>query len=178
MVLLKCHISLRGCIPTMEREKNDPQNALNCLVDMYKVAEENHRFYIANRFIIMSLYFPLMSLILSGIYFLGGLNSRYQIMVSICGIVLTLFLYSIEYRNWILSNICLHNSKEIGKKINGNYNLHLKLVNSHNLTLPEGSTFFDKSTGKIIKTQHKAVLGLTVFLLFYWISLATIQIFL
>ena len=162
----------------MEREKIDPQNALNCLVDMYKVAEENHRFYVANRFIIMSLYFPLMTLILSGIYFLGGLNLLYQILVLICGFVLTLFLYSIEYRNWILSNICLHNSKEIGTKINGNDNLHLKLVNSHNLTLPEGSTLFDRLTGKIIKSQHKAVLGLTVILSLYWISLATISILL
>ncbi len=162
----------------MEREKVDQQNTLDVLVELYKVAEENHRFYVAKRFTIISLYFPLMPLILSGIYVLGGVHSHYRILICIIGFVLTLFLYSIESRNWILSNICLENSKEIGININGNDNLHLKLIQSYYSVLPKGSTFLDRLVRKIARSQHKAVSRLTVFLLLYWTSLAIISIFL
>jgi len=162
----------------MERENFDQQNALNVLVELYKVAEENHRFYVAKRFTIISLYFPLMTLVLSGFYILGGAYLHYRILICICGFVLTLFLYSLENRNWILSNICLHNSKEIGIKINSDDNLHLKLIQSYYSALPEGSTFLDRLLRKIARSQHKSVSRLTVFLLLYWISLAIISIFL
>ena len=152
------------------------QNILgsDTLMELYKVAEENHRFYVAKRFTTISLYFPLMTLILSGIYVLA--ESNYRILICIAGFVFTLFLYSLENRNWILSNICLQNSKEIGMKINGSNNLHLKLVQSYHGDLPEGSTFLDRLVRRIARSQHKAVSRITIFLLLYWISLAIISL--
>ena len=160
----------------MGREKFSQQNELNVLVELYKVAEENHRFYVDKRFTIISLYFPLITLVLSGIYVLSEAYSPYRIIICIGGFVLTLFLYSLENRNWILSNICAHKSKEIGIKIDGKDNLYLKLAQSYHSTLPEGSTFLDRLIRKIARSQHKAVSRLTTFLLLYWISLAIISI--
>ena len=160
----------------MEKEKFDPQNELNVLVELYKVADENHRFYVANRFTIISLYFPLVTLVLSGIYVLAGSSDSagpyFRTFICILGFVLTFFLYSLESRNWILSNICAHKSKEIGIKIDGDDNLHLKLTQSYRTALPEGSTFIDKLVRKIARTQHKAVFGLTIILSLFWIGLA------
>lgn len=159
----------------MENEEANQRNGID-LIELYKSADENHRFYVAKRLTIITLYFPLMTLILSGIYALVGL--QYQVLPCILGIVLTLFLYSLANRNWILSNICTKMCKDIGrKKINADNNLHLKFAESYRAALPEGSTFLDRLIRRIANTQHKAVSIFTVFLLVYWLSLAIILYF-
>lgn len=161
-------------------QKNAKQQ--NDLMELYKVADENHRFYVSKRFTIISFYFPLITFVLSGIYAFAGAIG--QILICLLGVVLTLFLYGIERRNWILSNICLKKSKEIGiqieSQINRNDNLHEELDDSYNKPLPVGSTWLDsiRIIKRIATSQHKAVYILTFFLFIYWIILALLAIIL
>lgn len=164
----------------MEGNRNNEGDE-DVLLELYKISDENHRFYVNKRFTIITFYFPLMTLVLSGIYVLASQN--YRVFISIFGIVLVLLLYSLENRNWILNNICLNNCIKIAsklmvmKKINGNDNLHLKLSQSYKENLPEGSTFLDRFVIKIANTQHRMVSWMTFFLLLYWTGLALVPLF-
>ncbi len=165
----------------MVKEKSGSQNDENYLMELYRVADENHRFYVSRRFTIISLYFPLMTIVLSAFYFFAvsyDFARILRILTVILGLVLTLFLYSLENRNWILSRICSDSSKDIGNDINGDNNLHVKLSKSFSDPLPKYSTCLDRLVRRIANTQHKAVSILTVLLLFYWISLGIIPEFL
>lgn len=157
-----------------EKEKRG-KNDISVLIELYKVAEENHRFYISKRFMIISLYFPFISLILTSIYFF--IRSDLRFLISILGIILTWFLYSLENRNWILSNICLEMSKKLGANISSEYNLHLKLINSFKNPLPISRTFIDGVIRKISNSQHKTILVLTIFLIIYWLALLVVPFF-
>lgn len=146
------------------------------MIESYKVSDENHRFYVNKRFTIISLYFPSMTLILSGFYFFLDKSHNYQLLkIVTCtlGLLLTLFLYNLEKRNWILNNICLDDCSDIGKKIFDYDNLHEKFKNSYKFQLPESSTLLDKLLNKfnIINTQHKTVSVLTILIIIYWIIL-------
>ncbi len=159
----------------MDKNESVQQDTLTLetLLELYKVADENHRFYVDKRFTIVSLYFPFATLILSGAYLVvestGPADSNYQVLICVLGFLLTLFLYILENRNWILSNICLRNSEDIGTKINEASNLHYKLGHSHTFELPKTATFLDRWVKKI--SQHRAVFCLTIILLLYWVAL-------
>jgi len=156
----------------MEGKQLEQQTANRTLLEMYKVADENHRFYVDKRFTIVSLYFPGVTLVLSGVFALG--DPLFRVPVCILGVALTLFLYALENRNWILSNTCSHNCSWIGKQINGQYNLHVQLEQSYSGPLPIGATILDPLVRRIARTQHKAVSVITIFLLVYWIAIAII----
>lgn len=153
-------------IKTMDEEEK--------LLELYKISEENHRFYVEKRFMIISFYFPAVTILSSGIYALT--TSFNKVLVCVFAFALTVFLYSLENRNWILSNICLESSYLIGQKLDGDSNLHLRLSKSYYSKLPKGATLLDKVIRKVGKSQHKAVSRLTTFLLLYWISLALLSL--
>ncbi len=151
------------------RESNfDPEKA-DRLLETYKIADENHRFYVENRFRIISLYIPVVTVVLSGIYYFAKVAWYYRALVSLVGFVLTVFLYSLECRNWILSNICSERCQEIGRRIDGNENLHVELAESFKDHWPKpGPTFLDRSVRWLANTQHRTVSRVTCLLLLYW----------
>jgi len=147
------------------------------LLELYKVADENHRFYVEKRFRIISLYIPAVTLTLSGVYYLAKVAWCYGLLVSLSGFVLSLFLYALECRNWILSNVCSDRLVEIGRQIDGDSNLHVKMANSYKCYWPKAPpTHLDRAVRWLANTQHRAVSGLTWLLLLYWGFLASISI--
>ena len=160
----------------MDDNGGDQQSRIETLVELYKVADENHRFYVDKRFAVLSLYFPLMTLILTGIYAVAAPKGPKPIRLSICflGVALTLFLSMIESRNWHLSNVCLHRAADICADMKVRHNLHSELSKSYDDPLPEWATLFDRLVRVIGRSQHKAVLRLTIILLLYWIGLAVV----
>jgi len=165
-------IPSRGCAEVVEP---NPTN----LLELYKIADENHRFYVDKRFTIISLYFPAITIALTGVYTLA---SGYQrAAVCVVGLALSLFLYSLENRNWILSNACAEASRRLGTKLGDS--LHHELRESWRSELPQSRTILDRAIKKIANildpesratnfAQHRTVCGLTVLLVIYWIGLA------
>lgn len=153
----------------MVKENNKLFKSNKVKIELYKIAEENHRFYVDKRFTIISLYFPLVTIILTGFY-TTHLDSNLFLFICGLGFFLTLFLYFIENRNWILSNICLEMSNKICSEINS-HNLHERLLDSDKHVFPEKPMLMDKLARKIGRSQHKSVRLLTYFLLLYWIAL-------
>jgi len=173
-------IAMEKEVITMEMEDSDRQNVLDqkTLIELYKVADENHRFYVDKRFTIMSLYFPLTTIILSAIYAALSQQAHFRVLIAVLGIFLTFFLYGLETRNWVLSGICLHTCKRLGAKIDGAENLHVKLVGSYHEKLPSHATFLDNLAVRLrtAVSQHWAVSRMTIFLLIYWLTLAIISL--
>jgi hypothetical protein len=150
-------------------------------LDLYKIADENHRFYVDKRFTVISFYFPAITLIASGLFAFSP--KPFRPVAAVAGIVVTLFLYLLEYRNWILSNTCLHNAKGMGEGLNGEQNLHVQLTKSYSTDLPEGSTCLDRLCKRCADrrkwwiSQHATVSALTCFLVAYWTVLAVVGFF-
>jgi hypothetical protein len=136
-------------------------------LEMYKIADANHRFYVDKRFQILALYFPAETTVLAGLYSIAR-EPFLRIILSILGIVLTLFLYELESRNWILSRACSDRCVDLGRLLEGEENLHAILSNSYKAALPAYSTVMDKIAKKLAPTQHRSVSHLTVILLIFW----------
>ncbi len=162
---------------TPERGKSEsggsePLNR-NELLELYKIADANHRFYVDKRFKILSLYFPAVTSILLALYQLAPQSSLgYRIGIAFIGFVLTAFLYELERRNWTLTNICSDICRHLGYQIEGQENLHVWLKASY-MVLPPYSTWLDKLIFKLAKnpTQHRAMCYLSTFLIAFWIGL-------
>jgi hypothetical protein len=157
--------------------KSDPHDEEKKLrLEMYKIADENHRFYVDKRFKIISLYYPSATLVLTTLsYFAGGWYTK--ISISIMGVLLTIFLYSLESRNWILTDVCSRRCAYIGKLLEGEDNVHVKLSKSYNADLPEYSTCLDKLLRLMARsklTQHRAVSTITLLLVIWWVLLVII----
>jgi hypothetical protein len=148
----------------LREEQNDVNNLR---LQMYKIADANHRFYVDKRFKILSLYLPAETFVLSALYSIA-IEPFLKILLSILGIVLTLFLYELESRNWILSNICSDRCAALGNHLEGESNLHVVLSNSYKAALPAYSTMMDKIVKKLAPTQHKTLSHLTLVLLAFW----------
>jgi hypothetical protein len=146
---------------------SEGEETQNLRLEMYRIADANHRFYVDKRFKILSLYFPVETFVLTALYSIA-IESFLKILLSILGIVLTLFLYELESRNWILSNICSDKCVGLGSLLEGEGNLHVVLSNSYNAALPAYSTIMDKIVKKLAPTQHKTLSHLTLVLLVFW----------
>jgi hypothetical protein len=146
---------------------------------MYKIADANHRFYVDKRFKIISLYYPSATLVLTALYYIARVAGQIwymQTLLSTVGLLLTLFLYELESRNWVLSNICSDKCVSLGSLLEGEDNLHVILSNSYKAPLPAYSTPMDKLARKLAPTQHKAVSHFTLVLLMLWLVLMVISL--
>ena len=146
---------------------SEGEETKNLRLEMYKIADANHRFYVDKRFKILSLYFPAETFVLTALYSIA-IEPFLKILLSILGIVLTLFLYELESRNWILSNICSDRCVGLGGLLEEEGNLHVLLGNSYKAALPAYSTIMDKIVKKLAPTQHKTLSHLTLVLLVFW----------
>jgi len=165
----------KGCVEI-------PEPKLTDVLDLYKISDENHRFYVDKRFTIISLYIPAITATMTGVFLLV---SRYQ-RVAVCAValVLSIFLYFLENRNWVLSNVCAKSSRRLGLVLGDS--LHHEIGESWHSELPESQTWLDRRIEGIASfldtratnlSQHGTVFGLTVFLIIYWIGLALCSIF-
>jgi hypothetical protein len=153
-------------LPSEEKEK--------LRLEMYKIADANHRFYVESRFKIISFYLPAETSILAALYIVTP--DRYlKIGASAIGFLLTFFLYGLESRNWILSNICSDRCVSLGGSFEGKDNLHVKLSKSYKDPLREYSTIMDKIIKELAPTQHELTSGLTIVLLVLWAALMALQ---
>ena len=144
-------------------------------LQMYKIADANHRFYVDKRFKIISLYYPSATFVLTALYYIAR-EWYLQTLLSIVGLGLTLFLFELESRNWILSNICSKRCVSLGSLLEGNDNLHVILSDSYKAPLPAYSTTMDKLAKKLAPTQHKAVSHLTIVLVMFWLVLMVVSL--
>jgi hypothetical protein len=156
-------------LESTEREERENREALFRL-EMYKIADANHRFYVDKRFKIISLYYPSTTLVLTALYYIAT-KWYMQTLLSLIGVLLTLFLFELESRNWLLSNICSDRCVSLGSLQEGEGNLHAILSSSYKAPLPAYSTAMDKLVRKIAPTQHKAVSHVTVVLVVLWLVL-------
>jgi hypothetical protein len=141
------------------------------LVELYKVCDENHRFFVDTRFKALSLYIPGITLAFTGA-FIYAKDPLLQKLIGIMGIILTLFLYVIELKHWILSNMALKCCNELYSKINPEQGLHYRFTRTHLDPLPDSKTFLDSALFKLkLSNQHRATAYITTLLIFYWILL-------
>lgn len=142
----------------------DPEERL---IELYKICDENHRFFVDTRFKTLSLYIPAVALALTVAFF----NTKYplQIIIAIMGIVLTIFLYVIELKHWILSNISLRSCNDLCLAIGYTNSLHESFTTTHSDPLPESKTFLDTLLfERGLSNQHRATAYITTILIFYW----------
>ena len=141
------------------------------LMELYKISDENHRFFVDTRFKTLSLYIPVVTLVLT-LAFNSSTQQGPRILIALMGAILTLFLYVIELKHWILSNISLRCCNDLCRKINYKDSLHYNFTRTHLDPLPESKTFLDTFLFKMrLSNQHKITAYITVILISYWILL-------
>ncbi len=156
---------------------NQQTRDLEVLIEAYKVADANHRFYVGKRFTIISFYLPIVTAAFSAGYFL--LSSYERLWVAVLAFVVTLLLYALESRNWILSNVCLNRARSIASEMAGRSDeavgrelaLHDDLADSYKSPLGAGATWLDAVVRRVADSQHKAICWFSVLLMACWLGL-------
>jgi hypothetical protein len=145
---------------------------IEILMELYKIYDGNHKFFVDTRFKALSLYVPGITLALTAAFIVYTQNPLMQKVIAIIGIVLTLYLYVIELKHWILSNMALKYCDEIYSKICPEQGLHYRFTRTHEDPLPDSKTFLDTILFKLrLTNQHRATAYITMLLIFYWILL-------
>jgi len=144
------------------------------LLAWYKIVEENHRFYVDKRFTVISVYFPAMTLLTSILYALS--DSHLRLGACVLGVLVTVLLYAIERRNWILSNACLNAAETLvdGRQLKGDVLCELRKADF--CRRRKGKTFLDPLFPKWM-TQHRIMCLLTVVLVLSWVCLGAVTVF-
>ena len=154
-------------------EREEKETAFR--LQMYKIADANHRFYVDKRFKIISLYYPSTTLVLTALYYIARDVWYLQTLFSLVGVLLTLFLYALESRNWILTNACSRSCVRLGCLLEGHNGSHIM---SSFLQSPFACIFnsYRQLVRKIAPTQHKAVEQITGVLVAFWLVLMFISL--
>lgn len=144
---------------------------IEILMELYKIYDGNHKFFVDTRFKALSLYVPGITLALTAAFFYAQ-NPLMQKVIAIIGIALTLYLYVIELKHWILSNMALKHCDEIYSQICPEQGLHYRFTRTHEDPLPASKTPLDSILFKLkLTNQHRATAYITMVLIFYWILL-------
>lgn len=154
----------------VDKEKAIEETPIRVLIDLYKTSDSNHKFFVGKRFTILTLYLPLLSGALL-IPYLAIDDFAVRLLVGILGIAATAFLYVIEYRNWLMSNVCLDDCVRLEREISNKALLFQKLRSAKGTDLPVTKTHLDSFLSRFVISQHNATAAATYFLLGFWLLL-------